>query len=40
MRKAVLAGTVAALVSGSSLVFAHQMSDREGAPAGNRQPKT
>jgi zinc resistance-associated protein len=32
MWKAVLAGTVAAVVGGSSLVFAHQMSDREGGP--------
>ena len=32
MWKAVLAGTVAAVISSSSLVFAHQMSDREGGP--------
>jgi len=32
MWKAVLAGTAAAVISGSSLVFAHQMSDRDGGP--------
>jgi zinc resistance-associated protein len=32
MWKAVLAGTAAAVIGGSSLVFAHQMSDREGGP--------
>jgi zinc resistance-associated protein len=32
MWKAVLAGTVAALVSGSGLVLAHEMSDRDGGP--------
>jgi zinc resistance-associated protein len=32
MWKAVLAGTAAAVISGSSLVLAHQMSDREGGP--------
>ena len=32
MWKAVLAGTTAVVISGSSLVFAHQMSDREGGP--------
>src|SRR6476660_5975150 len=31
MWKAVLAGTAAAVISSSSLVFAHQMSDRDGA---------
>ena len=32
MWRAMLAGTVAAVISSSSLVFAHQMSDREGGP--------
>jgi zinc resistance-associated protein len=32
MWKTVLAGTAAAVISGSSLVLAHQMSDREGGP--------
>jgi zinc resistance-associated protein len=32
MWKAVLAGTAAAVIGGSSLVFAHQMSGREGGP--------
>ncbi len=32
MWKVLLAGTAAAVISDSSLVFAHQMSDREGGP--------
>ena len=32
MWRAILAGTVAAVISSSSLVFAHQMSGREGGP--------
>ena len=32
MWRAMLAGTVAVVISSSSLVFAHQMSDREGGP--------